>query len=155
MNIEIDQSGKVEQTDKDTVLAFSNGKSFTVKIKASTKRRLQEIYRRMGTPRLFVINTLSTLIFILIKDYLKDIKEITIDVEYAGKQKLITEFLKELITRHKYLVPEINFQLIGKHSKAHQKAIEVFRKKSKPDQLISLEDILKYSINKPKKVSSG
>jgi len=41
MNIEIDQSGKVERTNQDTIVAFSNGKSSSVKITGETKRRLQ------------------------------------------------------------------------------------------------------------------
>ena len=44
MNIEIDQSGKVEETQHDTILAFSNGKSKAVSISARTKRKLQDVF---------------------------------------------------------------------------------------------------------------
>lgn len=38
MQIEIDQSGKIEDTRKDTVLAFSNGKNYSILIPAEVKR---------------------------------------------------------------------------------------------------------------------
>ena len=42
MRIEIDQSNKIEQTNKDTIIGLSNDKTFTVLIKAREKRKLQE-----------------------------------------------------------------------------------------------------------------
>jgi hypothetical protein len=38
MKVEVDQSGKIGDTKVPTVLAFSNGKKFTVLISAKVKR---------------------------------------------------------------------------------------------------------------------
>lgn len=45
MKIEIDQSGKIEQTSELTVIAFSNGKSATIMISAS---EIQKKFRKIG-----------------------------------------------------------------------------------------------------------
>lgn len=51
MQIEIDQSGKIEDTSKDTVLALSNGTQFSIKISRNIKRELQNIFRKNKEPR--------------------------------------------------------------------------------------------------------
>jgi len=51
MVYEIDQSGKIEDTSKDTVLCISNGYYLSVKLKAKTKRQLQKIFRKNGQTR--------------------------------------------------------------------------------------------------------
>ena len=53
MRIEINQSNKVEQTNKDTIIDVSNKKSFTILISRKIKRKLQEEFRKQGKPRLF------------------------------------------------------------------------------------------------------
>lgn len=55
MKYEIDQSGKIEQTNKNTVLCLSNDKWDSVLILARTKRQIQEIFRRNGQIRNYVI----------------------------------------------------------------------------------------------------
>ena len=69
MKIEIDQSGKVEETHRDTVIAFSNGKSCALKISGRTKRKIQEIFRQVGEPKTYITHTFCILIFLVIKDY--------------------------------------------------------------------------------------
>ena len=69
MKVEIDQSGKVEETEHDTILATSKGN--TVKITARTKRRLQETFRKIGRPRNFVIYIFAVSVFELIHKDLK------------------------------------------------------------------------------------
>ena len=142
MNIQIDQSGKVERTNQDTILAFSNGKSSAVRITGKTKRRLQEKFRENGEPRLFMIGTFCALIFLVIKDNIKEIDLIEIDKEYPGKEQYIISTLKKFSQNKSINLPVISFISIGKKSKAHQKAIEVFRKKSQPDKIITLKEIM-------------
>ena len=42
MKIEIDQSGKVEETNKPTVIGFSNSLQRTILITAKEKQKLQD-----------------------------------------------------------------------------------------------------------------
>ncbi len=44
MQIEVDQSGKIEQTSYDTVLALTNGVSYTILLKKKDKRALEKIF---------------------------------------------------------------------------------------------------------------
>ena len=93
MNIEIDQSGKVENTSKNTIIAFSNDIFGSIFITAKDKREIQKIFRKIGKSRIFVYRLFSILIFLLIKDHLKRIDQIIIDEEYPGKENLIKNYL--------------------------------------------------------------
>lgn len=84
MRIEIDQSGKVEDTARPTVLAYANSKIRVIVIPAASKRKLQEMYRRIGQPRLFVYQVFALGVYQLIR-LLRQPHIITIDTEYPGK----------------------------------------------------------------------
>jgi len=43
MKYQIDQSHKIEQTNKNTILCLSNGTEYTILITGKTKRKIQEI----------------------------------------------------------------------------------------------------------------
>jgi len=146
MKIEIDQSGRVEYTSKPTVLAFADGKTYSIIFLSRDKKYLQKIFRRAGIPNMFVYKVFAILIFLLIKDFLKSNDEIIIDQEYLGHDKMIKQFLIELFRRYKinlaYL--DISFRHIGKKSIAHQTAIEAYRAK-RADRKITLKDILRIA----------
>jgi len=67
MKIEINQSNKIEQTNKDTIIGLSNQKAFTILINRKIKRKLQEEFRKQGKPRLFVYRTFIAGVVLLIK----------------------------------------------------------------------------------------
>lgn len=48
MKIEIDQSGRVEYTNKPTVIGFSNHKNKTIIIFATEKQKLQRYFRKIN-----------------------------------------------------------------------------------------------------------
>lgn len=50
MKFEIDQSGRVEYTSHNTVLALSNDIQYSIIAPAKVKRQLQEMFRREGMP---------------------------------------------------------------------------------------------------------
>jgi len=141
MRVEIDQSGKVEQTEKDTVLCLSNDHWDAVTIKARTKRQIQENFRRSGQTRNFIIFTFSAALAILIRRNLKSGK-IIIDREYFGKEPVINELLLEMLHSAKN-IPDIYFYEIGKESQAHAIAHDIATKEIKTKKIVSFEEIFR------------
>lgn len=147
MKIYIDQSNKIEQTKKHTVVAFANSKQKAILIEAKEKRKLENIFRQGVKPYIFRYKTLAILIYLLIKDDLSKIDCIIIDTEYTGKEPLIKDFLIQIIrkkTNAKITKDDIYFSLIGKKNKAHEKAINVFRKKEGAEKTATCKDIAPY-----------
>ena len=141
----IDQSGKIKDTAKDTVLCISNGQWSTVLIKAKTKRQLQEIFRRHGQIRNYVLFTFSAGLSLLIQNNSQATK-IVIDKEYLGNEPVIKEIILQIIKGNKN-IPVVEFGHIGKTSKAHFRAKLVVSKKEKPKVILS-ENILLKAIKK-------
>lgn len=139
MKYQIDQSGKIENTNKDTVLCLSNNKWDAVLIKARTKRQIQEIFRRHGQIRNYVLFTFCAGLSLLIKRNIK-IKRIIIDKEYIGHEPIIEKITNEMLKDKK--VPEIIFDLIGKEVMAHKRANDIASKKLKTKKTLNLEEIL-------------
>jgi hypothetical protein len=54
MNIEIDQSGKIENTSVNTIVAFSNSEFACVLLSAKDKRAIQKIFRQINKPRMYI-----------------------------------------------------------------------------------------------------
>lgn len=65
-NIQIDQSGKIEQTSLDTIIALSNHDKYSITLSKRSKRLLQEIFRDLKKPRVFVYHTFSALIALVL-----------------------------------------------------------------------------------------
>lgn len=86
MKVEIDQSVKIEQTNKGTVLAFSNEEEYAILIPGKVKRKLQELFREKGRPRLFISRTFAAGITLLLQNHLPKFQKIVIDLEYPGKE---------------------------------------------------------------------
>ena len=145
MNIEIDQSGKIEDTSKNTVVAFSNSKSGSIFISARDKREIQNFFREIGKPRVFIYKTFAILIFLLIKDDLKKINWIIIDEEYPGKENLIKNYLIQEIRKAQlgFRSDNILFKQIGKKSKAHSVGYLTYAGKISPTKKIKARELLK------------
>lgn len=133
MIVEIDQSGKLEQLDTDTAIAFSNSTSSVMLLKAGTKRRIVRQLRKTLIPQkeLFAI-LYAIIIFLILSDSEKK-KTILIDEEYTGKNKIITETLEKLYFKQtgKVWPGIITFGQIGKHSNAHKLAWTTHRSKKR------------------------
>lgn len=139
MKIEIDQSGKVEKTSHHTYLAFSNKKSFIVKISSTEKQKLQRYFRQIGKRKVFVYTVFAALLIILLEKTFKN-QQVVIDKEYPGKENLI----KNLINQHyhNYPVDNIEFRVIGKKSPAHFFVYGAAIGKKKVDKTVTAKEIL-------------
>lgn len=128
MRVEIDQSGKVEQLDTGTAVAFANGSRAGLFISAGEKRivvsllKKHPLYFQDFAPVFFAV-----LIYLLIKD--KGLTSLLIDQEYTGKEKTIEEILVKLFQGKKS--PLIQFGLIGKLAPVHLFVWKVHRAKNR------------------------
>ncbi len=139
---QIDQSGKIEQTSLDTVIAFSNGKKYTILLDKTTKRSLQRIFKDFGKPEMFVYQTFATILAIIFKE-VKPASKVIIDIEYPGKENLIAVLINEVFERFSWKKDfYFEFGRVGKSSPADHLAALVARKKSKPDKILGLEEIV-------------
>jgi len=144
MKYQIDQSGKVEKTSKITIVAFSNGERGSVSLSSKDKKILQNIFRKAGKVKMFSVQTFSVLVFILIKNFKLENKNIIIDREYPGHENLIRSFVVQLSLKQLKVKIDpslISFQVIGKSSKAHGIANKSFKSK-KADFKVTFEEIL-------------
>jgi len=142
MTYQIDQSGKIEQTNKNTVLAMSNKKQYAIVIPRKIKRQLQEIYRRKGLTKFFVYQIFTLGIYFLLEP-LKRTSKIIIDTEYPGKNKVIASFITVFLAINKKPIHEFYFKRIGNKPRVHYAAHDVFVGKKKADKILTLNEILK------------
>lgn len=141
MRIEIDQSGKIENTNRLTVIAYSNDHKKSILITAKDKKIIQSVFRKIGQPKIFIYKLFAVLIFVLIRDSLRKINQIIIDREYVGYENLIKKFIIE-IAKHNGKKIEggiIHFYSIKKKSRAHKIAISIYRAKKAHIRLTSKE----------------
>lgn len=145
MRIEIDQSGKIENTNRPTVVAYSNKENGVLIILAKDKKSIQKYFRRIGKPKLFIYFTFIALVFCLISKHIKNRDQIVIDREYPGYERFITKTLYQWIEKH-IKVKEITVATsqIGKKSRAHDLAWNELQLKShKTTERISAEKLIR------------
>lgn len=141
MRIEIDQSGKLEDTNKHTYLAYSNKNHSVLKLGSTEKKKLQKYFRSIGKPRLYIYITFASLIIILLEKFKSRNNEIIVDIEYPGKSNLIRDLIKNM--RRNFPIDEMVFHQIGKKSRAHFLAKGTAIKKLNPDMVINANQVLK------------
>jgi hypothetical protein len=147
MKIEIDQSGKVEDTSKISVIGDSIGNN--VWITQNDKRFIQHVFREMGKPQMYMIRSFAALTSILISLSVKDNHTFRIDIEYPGRDAEIKAFIVMYLEKMglKIDAQRISFSTIGKKSKAHYYAYRVFKDANRPQNThISLEKMLKIML---------
>ncbi len=143
--MEVDQSGRIEYSREDTILAFANGKRYGILIPKAVKRECISTLRqwKLEGPN-FYIQLFAVSLYLLLKDHIQSLYPAYIDNEFLGREKEIKRYLLNLFQRRGYKVDtnQIQFTHIGKHSEAHILAIETFRGKRKPNKVITAEEIL-------------
>ncbi len=142
--VEVDQSIKIEQSGP-TVLAFSNGISFAIRIPSDVKIAGQNEFKRRGKPKHSAhLLLFAACLFLLLRDHVDTFSQIVIDTEYYGNEKDIKAFLLRYIWRK---MPDFDkdiivFQQIGKKSPAHRKANNVREGRDVGYRNVSLEELL-------------
>lgn len=141
MRLEVDQSGKIEQTNLDTIIALSNDIQYSLVLKKRIKRLLQELFRIQGKPRLFIYKTFAALIAILLKAS-NPSKKVIIDMEYFSQQIILQRQITEYLEKNK-IKAKFEFGFVGKGSSAHILAERVAHKKQKVNKAVNFEEISK------------
>lgn len=142
MSYQIDQSGKIEQTSLDTIVALSNSKKYCVVLRRRIKRLLQEEFRLRKKPRMFIFDTFCALLAIILLK-VRPTAPVFVDKEYFGNEDLIKARILEFISKlsSSSYISEIEFTLVGKSSPAHLLAARVGNKEIKADKIVTLEEI--------------
>ena len=137
--VEIDQSIRVEELTKDTIVGIANKQvSFTLIIPRRAKRVLYEEFRRQGKPKKFAPYVFAVAVSEALQRAPFHSSDIVIDIEYPGYEREILQIVKQ---RHPEI--EIYFTSIGKKSPAHFAAYGVYKGRKNTDQKISTTKLLK------------
>ena len=143
---QVDQSVKIEQTSRDTVLAFSDDIQRAIRIPARVKREvlagLKARGKRAPTTQLMVF---AAGLFLLLRDIAQNLGTVTIDQEYPGREAdirgMLLRFMQERagLTINKEVIV---FGQVGKKSKAHERAWRVYRGEIVPDHVVTTAELL-------------
>ena len=102
----MDQSGKVEQTEYDTVVAAVRGQvSSVIIIDRRVKRSILSWRIRISRKRK-VLRTFSSAVLLAIKPILMEDDVIAIDNEYSGQMNYIKNWISRLIRKERIALPE-------------------------------------------------
>ena len=146
MIIKVNQSNKIEQTNKDTIIGLANEETFTILINRKTKRKLQEEFRKQGKPRLFVYRTFIAGVVLALKyAQIKNLSRVVIDEEYYGKDKMLKSMFLEMWSRFFKEIPEVSFEKIGKRSNVHN-ACYTAMKRGKTDKIVGFEELRRLAL---------
>jgi len=134
--------GKVEDTNKLTVVAYANGQIKSVKIGSTEKQKLLIVMRTLDHPkRNYVYKIFAALIYFLLADEM--INSVVIDKEYLGHEATIKGIVIQLLNKNGKNVPDIQFDYIGKSSQAHKAALDIFRGDKEADFVVTAKDVLR------------
>ena len=65
---QIDQSGKIEQTERNPVIALTNGKNLVLVLKAKSKRLIWEVFKNGGRKNLFPYLVFAAMLALVLKE---------------------------------------------------------------------------------------
>lgn len=135
-----DVSAKIEDWEKDSVIAVANDRCRTLKITAEVKQALITL---LGTNHPVQFSMLAIFTYIAIRPFLAEATSITIDMDYSGDRahRIIKAELLDLIRREQptFKAKRIRFDNIA-GTTADELARSSYRKKQS-DGVISLVDV--------------
>jgi hypothetical protein len=150
MKYQIDQSGKIEQTSLNTIIALANDKQYSLLLSKKSKRILQQFFRVQNKSQVFIYLTFAILVTIILKE-VKPKNKVIIDSEYPGHEALIKNIIKNTLKQFNISTPPLEFNLVGKSSPAHDLAAKVAHNKKKANKKVSLEEVLKIILGNKKR----
>lgn len=158
-SVEIDISGRVEDTSTDTVIVLANGVNKSLLISKKVKRNCLNKLRKCG----FIGDTIYLRIYVialfcLIKPVISKLGLVVLDEDFRGKEKGIKEQLINLFKKYNIKFKEVSFmfKFIGKQSPAHRLAISSLRKRIECDSLLTEEEIIsEFNLKKRKRLGTA
>ena len=139
MDIQVDQSRKVEQTGP-TVLAFSNDEQGAILVPADVKREVLLRLRDLGRMRRSSVHMVfAALAALLLQEVLQPGVWVTIDNEYTGHEERIWSQIPRSLNRlGPVATPDaIAFGPVDRASDAHRLASSVYRGRREPDRRVT------------------
>ncbi len=143
--VEIDQSGKVERTQTDTVLALADGQAYAIRIPATVKRAALARLRQKGkSATVSYLRLFAAGLYLLVAGRLSSLERMVIDTEYTGQDANIRGMLLRLVRRAEadYPAERIVFRQVGKDSPAHALALAVHRGARQADRVVTEADLI-------------
>ena len=146
MRIEIDQSWKIERTNRDTIIAFSNEEKASLRIPAKVKRStFVYLEEKFGRTKLNVFRIFAAGIVLLIaKSKIKVSNiELIIDLEYPGRDEEIRSMVVGFGSKIglNFDATSIHFARVGKESPAHFLSYGVHSDKQKETFTATLHEL--------------
>ncbi len=145
-NAEVDQSIKMDDLVRDTVLAVADGISYAIVIPANVKRVVMQRLRAKGKSHTAVaIYTFAIGLYFLLRNVIHQVDQIGIDVEYTGREIEIKNTLIAYLRRDAphFDPTRILFRHVGKRSPAHHLAVEIVRHRQTANRRITEAEFLR------------
>lgn len=147
MRIEIDQSIKIEQLSRDTIIALSNDIEFAVVIPSKVKRKLQQEFRKQGKQKLFRYRTfIAGVVLLLQYAKFKNVPSVTLDREYAGQERILRSMFFEMWMLYHNEPPHFEIMEIGKRSRAHDVGYRTLKKKRNINKVLTYQEVQKLAL---------
>lgn len=138
MILKIDQAGKIEQTEKDTILAFSSEEiQYTIKIPKKIKQDIFSKCKKQHKKQI-MLKMFSWGLYLLLKNKINENTLIFIDEEYPQKDRYIKNMLAGYL---KINADRIRFDKLGKEDISHKLANNTFSGKLKPNEVITKDQL--------------
>lgn len=147
MNADIDMSGRIEETNKPTVLAVANGIAISHLLSAREKRKViaslsqKKPDRRRAQVHILVF---SSLLFLLLKDTIGAFSTVYVDDEYPSHAAVIKNRVMTLLIESGINLDrnQIAFSLVGKKSPAHKIAYATFQGRRSANRVLTAKNVL-------------